>query len=81
MLEGERFARSGAGGQAAQWSAANLKPGADPRRYQYALSQSDTFPRVSCKARPCARVEPGAWRMALAVGLQTLPAWRAQLRC
>lgn len=42
MFENERFARGAAG---AQWAAANLRP-EDPRRYQYALQQGDSFPTV-----------------------------------
>ncbi|KAL4443584.1 hypothetical protein ABPG75_011321 [Micractinium tetrahymenae] len=42
VFENERFARSATG---AQWAAANLRP-EDPRRYQYALQQSDAFPKV-----------------------------------
>lgn len=43
VFENERFARGVAG---AQWAAANLQPG-DPRRFQYALQQCDSFPTVS----------------------------------
>ncbi|KAL4447306.1 hypothetical protein ABPG77_007339, partial [Micractinium sp. CCAP 211/92] len=42
VFENERFARGAAG---AQWAASNLQAG-DPRRYQYALQQSDSFPTV-----------------------------------
>ena len=43
VFENERFARGAAG---SQWSDANLLAGEDPRRFQYALPQSDPFPRV-----------------------------------
>lgn len=43
VIENERFARGTAG---AQWSAANLRRGEDPRRFQYALHEVESFPQV-----------------------------------
>lgn len=47
VFENERFARSLPGG-GSQWSPANLLPKEDPRRYEYALRQADSFPQVWC---------------------------------
>ena len=43
VFENERFARNASG---AQWGAANLRSREDPRRFQYALQQADSFPQV-----------------------------------
>jgi hypothetical protein len=46
VFENERFARGGAlSGQGAAWSASNLASG-DPRHFQYALHDTDSFPKV-----------------------------------
>ncbi|KAL4858517.1 Vacuolar protein sorting-associated protein 13C [Chlorella vulgaris] len=43
VLENERFARGGGG---SQWSAGNLQAGEDPRHFEFALQQADSFPQV-----------------------------------
>jgi hypothetical protein len=53
VFENERFARGPPGG-GSQWAAANLRRGDDPARFQYALRQADSFPRVRRCRRPAA---------------------------